>query len=401
MAKRQDERARGAVIWKSDVKALVRVTLGTDPGTGKRITVSETVTGSTPALARREAQTTLTRLLSKKDDGQLFVASRDALAEYLDTFLEIVQPDIKASSHLAYAQCIRLYLKPRLGNVKLQALTGTHIRQMRARMLDEKKDDGRQRFSRSTVALVMRTLRTALNVARREKLIQVNPMDDMQLPKQTREKRVVDKDKVPALHTAEYQKFMAYAQYEPEFAMWVTGITAGLRPQELFALHWSDLVGSKLTVQRALVRQRDGSFGEGMQKTYDSYRVIPLPEETVAALVAWRKKQAALKLEKGEAYDRSTDLIFATDTGKHLDHNNVSKRWRKLLKRAGLRHVKLYGIRHTMATILLENGVPVKVVSERLGHANVKTTLEWYAHVSPKAADEAADVFSSILRKQG
>ena len=111
-----------------------------------------------------------------------------------------------------------------------------------------------------------------------------------------------------------------------------------------------------------------------------------------------RCRQAQQRLAVGPAYE-SYDLVFATATGQPLDENNLARRhFKPILRRAGLpEHVRLYDLRHTCATLLLAAGENPKVVSERLGHANITLTLDTYSHVLPTLQQGAAERLEAVL----
>jgi integrase len=182
------------------------------------------------------------------------------------------------------------------------------------------------------------------------------------------------------------------------YSLWCLLLTSGLRPGEALALRWSDITKDALHVRRTLVGDGRGNFSiaEAQAKRKDSIRSVTLPAVTLEVLDAHRKKQAVQILAMGETYERN-GLIFATDTGTVLDPCNVSKRWKRMLKLAGLPAVRLYDTRHSHATALLTKGVNLAWVSDRLGHSDVKLTKDVYAHVMPEAHREMADVMEQII----
>ncbi|HCG29181.1 MAG TPA: site-specific integrase, partial [Chloroflexi bacterium] len=139
---------------------------------------------------------------------------------------------------------------------------------------------------------------------------------------------------------------------------------------------------------RALIQQRT--------KTASGARSVRLTAETIAALQWHRKRQAEQRLRAVDWQDN--DLIVTTANGTPIaPGGNVQRSFDAIVKRAGLRRIRVHDLRHTHATLLLLAGVPAKVVSERLGHASIGITLDTYSHVLPAMQDEAADAFSRIL----
>jgi len=170
-----------------------------------------------------------------------------------------------------------------------------------------------------------------------------------------------------------------------------------MRPGEALALRWSDIDGSKIRIQRNLVRYPDGRWELKEPKTPRARRTVAVPEMTQVMLRQERRDQVEARLKAGSAYE-DRDFVFAAGNGSPLDWRVVVQRhFHSILKRAGLPRIRPYDLRHTSATLLLADGVNVKVVSERLGHASAALTLDVYAHVTPDMQAEAADRMQGVL----
>ena len=173
-------------------------------------------------------------------------------------------------------------------------------------------------------------------------------------------------------------------------ALWHLLVNGGLRPSEALALRWGDIAEDRISIRHSLVR---GIKGESWRleepKTMGSRRTVTLPPETIAALPSHRLRQEIEKLAAGTQY-LDQDFIFATRNGAPADLHNMTKRhFLPLLEAAELPRIRIYDLRHTHATLMLSAGVPVKVVSDRLGHASAVMTLNTYAHVLPGQQEDA------------
>jgi integrase len=156
-----------------------------------------------------------------------------------------------------------------------------------------------------------------------------------------------------------------------------------------------DLDAGRLAVRRSLVAVGyQVRFSE--PKTAASKRVVALDAGTVAALRAHRARQAEERLALGSGY-LDEGLVFADVAGEPLHPDAVSKRFGLLVGRAGVRRIRLHDLRHTAATLLLEQVVPLKVVSERLGHSSIRVTADAYQHVSEHMQEEAAAKLGAAL----
>jgi integrase len=203
--------------------------------------------------------------------------------------------------------------------------------------------------------------------------------------------RVLDADQA--------RKFLAVARQTPYGALFELALTTGLRPSEYFALKWEDVDFERgsLSVVRALERQPGGGWRLEETKTQSSRRVVKLLPSVLEALAAHRRAQELLRERAGKNWEEH-GFVFANERGGPLDKQNlVHRHFKKILREAGLPAIRLYDLRHTAATLALQAGVPVKVVSEMLGHRSVAITLDVYAHVLPHMQEEAAQRLAALL----
>jgi integrase len=170
-----------------------------------------------------------------------------------------------------------------------------------------------------------------------------------------------------------------------------------LRRGEALALHWSDidLTNGYLTVRGTLTRTRAG-LKISSPKTERSRRTIPLVASTVATLVGVRDAQQAERKRAGSAWHEH-HLVFSTETGSFVDPRNAFRAITSAAKRAGLHRVGLHTLRHTAASIMIEAAVPLKTVSEILGHTSIQVTGDIYGHVSTEGARAAMERLSTAL----
>ena len=171
-------------------------------------------------------------------------------------------------------------------------------------------------------------------------------------------------------------------------------LETGLRPSECLGLMRSDVDLSRgiVTVQRTVIWKRDGTeFYFGEPKTKRSRRSIPLSPQLIQILRRHLAKQGAARLKAGSAY-KDLALVFANEYGQPLlEHNLIVRHFKPILDRAKLpKEIRLYDLRHSCATILLEQAEHPKVVAERLGHSSTAITLDIYSHVAPTMQENAS-----------
>lgn len=405
----------GQIIKRGDRKFLVRVFIGR--GTSTRKYRGELVTGLVAKFnskivhgTRKDAARVLRQMHAERDAG--LEPSRDTLDVYLTTWLkDSSKPRHRASTHQQYEKLLAHHIRPRLGMVQLSKLTALQIEGVYGAMTAKG-------LSPRTVRYTHAVLHSALEKAVRMRLISSNPASGAELPRKiTAERRAFTEEQRSAL--------LSRAAGTREYPMLLLAASIGLRPSEYLGLKWSDvdLEAATLNVQRMLSRRgKAWSFEE--PKTKNSRRRIDLPSLIVDALREHKKAQAIERLALGKVW-RDLGLIFpATDGGPERERTIVS-RFKRLLsgkcpscdargKFAGKRCVpcggtgarpplpdlRLYALRHTAATLALQAGVPVQVVSRMLGHATVAFTLDTYIAILPGQQADAASKIDAALRGQ-
>ena len=175
------------------------------------------------------------------------------------------------------------------------------------------------------------------------------------------------------------------AQAEGYFELFLLDLSTGLRRGELLGLKWQDVDFNQgtITVRRQISRI-NGQVVEAPLKTKNSYRVIPLGNQALEVLKSQEEKQ-------------SSEYVFPSPSGGPISPDSVRNMLRRVLKRAGLPYVRFHDLRHTFATLALQNGVDVKTVSGMLGHFSAGFTLDTYAHVTTVAQRDAAQKMDGLL----
>jgi integrase len=212
---------------------------------------------------------------------------------------------------------------------------------------------------------------------------------------------LVDAPKVKKLEmkvfTAEQARaFLEAAKVERLETLFRTALSLGCRQGEALGLQWQDvdLEAGILIVRRALQRI-DGTL-QLVPTKEDKVHTITLPAATVSALAAHRTRQQEERLIAGSTW-RETDFVFTTASGTPLDARNVIRTFHRILKRAGLPKIRFHDLRHSIATLLLAQGVSPGYVKDLLGHSSVAFTLQTYGHVLATVKREVAAKIDEIL----
>jgi len=195
-------------------------------------------------------------------------------------------------------------------------------------------------------------------------------------------------------------KFLKAAQETPYYVLFYTALYTGMRLGEILGLRWCDvgLDMAFLSVVQTLYK-RSGVCKMVNPKSSHSRRRIALSSSLVLLLREYQAEQQTQRILLGKL-PSDTDLVFSHLDGKPLDPGVVSHTFAKVLKKARLPHIRFHDLRHTHATLLLKAGVHPKIVSERLGHANIGITLDTYSHVLPGLQERAAEHFDNLVTRE-
>jgi integrase len=313
------------------------------------------------------------------------------VTQYLRHWLEAdAERRVGSKTAARYRGIVEKNIIPRLGHVPLRKLTPVHIEAFEADLLrvgwvkpragrKVEREDGasvdERGLSPQTVLHVHRVLSEALTHAVRLGVLSRNPAKPVKPPRPpSREIKILDKNEIKALLRAANGTDL----YVP-----VLVATTGVRRGELLALRWSDidLKAATLTVNQSLERIK-GEFRFKSPKTRTSRRTISLPAMTVDALREHLTAQLEERFRLGLGRDRD-GLVFARPDGQPIDADSLTKAFGRLVAAVKVKPITLHGLRHTHISHLLMDGVHVKVVSERAGHANVTTTLAFTRPTSP------------------
>ncbi|MGH8777006.1 MAG: tyrosine-type recombinase/integrase [Jiangellaceae bacterium] len=287
-----------------------------------------------------------------------------------------------------YAWIIDHYVVPRLGHVHLRRLRADHFDDVYTDLLSSGSRGGGA-LSPKTVLEVHVLVRGALDDACRRRLVVDNVAAHATRPC-GRSHRVVPerwwtRDQLTA--------FLACARDVRLYPALHVAAYTGMRRGEILGLHWGDLdvTTRRLSVSRNL--QLVGTTPvEASCKTRSSRRCIDLDSATVSLLQVWRDQQAETGCPVGP-----DDPVFTTVRGQRINPDVLSQTFGRVVLRSGLRRIRLHDLRHTHASLLVQDGVPIKVVSERLGHSHPAFTMATYQHVLPGMQADAAARFAKLL----
>jgi len=377
---------RGFIKKRSKDSYICRIPIGKD-GSGKYRFHSETIRGN-----KKDAEKHLSEMLSRMDNGTFIKPAKTTVSEYLQRWLdEYVKPNLGPRTYEGYESIVRCHLKPELGHIQLMQLKPQHLQKYYAKKLSVGRCDGGGALSQTTVSHHHTCFHRALEMAVKTGLIIRNPADAVTPPRPLH-------TEMTTMNEDDLQKFLETAKPTPYYPIFYTSLFTGMRRSEVLALRWCDvdLLMCQVSVTQVLHHLRDGSLVFRPPKTAKGRRVIALPPSLALVLKDHKEQKTLEWISMGKAIKES-DLVFSTLEGTPLLPDRMSHAWIRIIKRAGLEHVRLHDARHTHASLLLKQGVHPKVVQERLGHATISTTLDLYSHVAPGLQEKAAAGFDEVL----
>ena len=347
---------------------------------------------SASGKTRAEVSRKLTEAMADRDGGFLYDAGKLTIGEYLDRWLaDSVKGTVKETTYANYAYITHKHISPVLGHVKLKMLTPAHVRSFYG-------EKARTNLSAATVKKMHVVLRKALSQAVSDGLIPRNAADGVKPPRVG-----APGEEIKPLGPEECAAFLKASRGEKLEALYVLALHCGLREGELLALRWEDVyleaVKPAVLVRRTLTRGEGGrAWVVGGSTKSSKGRRVRLTQQAASSLKDHRKRQLEVRLRLSGLW-QDQGLVFPNETGSPLNPSNLRNRSFKRIKaRAGVREdLRFHDLRHTCATLLLSEGVNVKVVSELLGHASITITLNTYSHVLPDMQDSAADAMEVAL----
>ena len=379
MAKRRAN-GEGSIRKRPDGRWEGRYTAGRDLETGK--TVYKNVLGKTQA----EVKAKLKQAIQENSEVDTLKAAQYTVGQWMDVWFEnYAKIKVRPSSHQTYRGYIDNHIKSNIGKIQLNKLTTLELQKLYKKLLSRGRVDrieakGQPKgLSPKTVRNIHQVISSAMDFAKAQKLIAVNPTDGCALPK-------LEHREMKTLPVEQLASFLREAKESGVFEMYYIELATGLRRGELLGLKWEDLdlEQGTLRVQRQVSRI-NGEVVEAPLKTKNSYRTISLGEDAVGILKKQKKKCG------------DSEYVFPSPTGGPISPDSVIQMLHRVLKRAGLPKVRFHDLRHTFATVALQNGVDIKTVSGMLGHYSAGFTLDTYAHVTTQAQREAAKTMGSVL----
>lgn len=360
-----------------------RIDVGKDPFTGKRKQAS-----FGPFRTKTEAKKELLKIKNQVDDGSYFKESTEDFSMFMERWFNTsYKRTVEITTAKSREYVIRNHIMKYFQHKKINEITTFDIDSFYV----DKLDSG---YSGAYIRQMHNLLNQAFDQAVRWSLIKVNPVKNAKPPKVKSEEKIT-------WTVDEVNRFLNLIKDSSMEIPYLLAIFTGMRRGEVLGLKWDDVdfENKKIRIKRSLcfVSGKGLIFKE--PKTKKSKRQISISQHVVNVLKKHKQKQEFQKEKLGVQY-QDNNLIVCTDDGKPLDPRNLLRQFYRLIEEANVPRISFHDLRHTHATILMQQGENPKVVSERLGHSRVGITLDLYSHVSDDLQEQAAEKFENALLKQ-
>ena len=336
---------------------------------------------------KKEAQQFLTETLAAIQQGVFREPSKVTFGEFLvERWLPAREQALRPSTFATYRGLVERHVVPALGHVQIQQLSADRLDRFYADLVA-------QGLATKTVRNIHVLLHRALTDAVRKNLVPRNVADAADPPKLNR----ADREEMKTWTPEQLRQFFAGIANHRLVAAYILAATTGMRRGEVLGVRWRDIDfnARRLHVQQTVLTV-EYQIIIGRPKTLRGERKIALDDQTIQVLQSHRAAQRREKQLLGDGY-QDHGLVFAREDGTPVHPDYFSQTFDRTVKRLGLPKIRLHDLRHTHASLLLRDRVPIKVVSERLGHSNPAFTMTTYQHVLPGMQDDAAATFGQLL----
>lgn len=382
MAKRR-RAGEGTIYQRADLTWTAKVTYEDQMGRTQRKSLYAKT--EKDIMAKKKA-------FEKSIERGVIAAEKLKVKDWLTTWLETYKkPSVKQNTFEGYERVVKGHLIPTLGSLYLKDLRPEHIQAM----INEKSTKGNlltgDPLQPRMVEYIYAVLHGALDQAYKNQIIIYNPCDMVNKPQKVKKEFIC--------WTAEQaNKFLAAIKKDRNYIIYLLALTTGMRRSELLGLRWDDVDLKKnlLSVKQVMVRVK-GGYKFQDPKTKKSKRTIQISDKVAAALKEWKRKQNIEKAAFPGEYNEQ-NLILCSIMGEPVNPESVSRNFKKDLEAAKMPDIRFHDLRHCHASMLLEQGIDLKTISDRLGHSTITMTADIYSHITDKLQAKAVTSLDSVLK---
>ena len=383
----------GSLEKRPNNKWLLVVPGGTGPG-GKRIKHKKTV----EATSEREARKLLDQFSAEVQKGEYVAPSKMTFAQFTERWLKNhAEVQLSPKTLFRYKQILESRVLPAMGHLQVEQIKPVHLMEFYSNLREAggRMDGKPGKLSEKTILYHHRVISSILSSAVEWQVINSNPAARVKPPKVTKKQApCYDESQIVAMLEAletEELKYQVIVQ---------VALFSGQRRGEILGLEWRhiDFKEGTLTVEQASQYLPDRGVFVKPPKNESSKRLLSLPPFLLDLLRRYRKEQAEGRMLVGDAW-QGTDRIFTTWDGRPMHPDTVSSWFPQFLERHGLPHLTFHGLRHSSATMSINEGLPAKSISGRLGHSSIGITMDLYGHYLQSADKVMADKLEQVYQR--
>ena len=322
---------------------------------------------------KKDAQSALNEVLNDISKGKLITTAKYTYSEFLDIWIKQIESLVASSTLSTYASAVSIYLKPLIGHYL--------IKELNIRLLTDFKSQLHSKgLSNNYISKIIAVLKNSLNYAVEQEYIPANPAEKISKPSETLKTNIQWTDE-------DIKRFMNLTRGTSYYPAYLLAIFCGLRRGEALGLSWSeiDFDKSQLIVLRVL--SADGKTLIDKPKTKGSKRSVSIPSHILEELKNIKHEQEKSNIPLFQ----DLKLVVPNEVGNPVNPRNLLRNMASLIKKAEVPKVTFHDLRHIHASLLLQQNIHMKVVSERLGHSKISITMDRYSHLIPTLQSEAAD----------
>ena len=372
------EKKDGKKYW------MFKAYLGIDPATGKKL-----YTTRRGFKTQKEAKIAKSRLELQAQDKQYIPEKNYTFFDIHSMWYEEYKQTVRESTLIRVNFLFAKNILPNFGSRKISFFTAPYCQKI---VSNWKKEFATYKALRSYTSAIF-------DYAVRMKIIAANPMKDIYISKG---KSVKKEEKIKYYEVGELKEFLEVAKNDQlplSYPLFRVLAFTGIRKGEALALTWDDIDFNNKTmrINKTIAKTMDNKIIANQPKTKSSNRELSLDDKTLEVLKKWRHDQRKYLLSHGHNSKGLNQKVFTNKENNYLypqSPNNIQKR---LCRQYGLKNITIHGFRHTHCSLLFEAGLSIQEVQERLGHSDIQTTMNIYAHVTKKQKDISAKKFANYI----
>jgi integrase len=376
-----------SVQKRGDNSWLLIVEAGYDTN-GKRLKRTKTI----KADGIREARKLLAGFQTEVESGEYIAPEKMTFAAFVEEWdKKYAERELSPLTYKNYKMLLRNHILPAVGHIRLDHIKPLHIQTIldASGKSGARKDGHGDTLASGTVEYIYRVIKNVFNRALDWQLLKKHPMEGIKKPKVIQaEMKYYDENEAQLAIEALYKE-------PPMWRLFCVGaILGGFRRGELIGLEWPDIDYEKncISINRSISLTEGGKAIVTPPKSISSKRKVTMPDWYMQELKNYHHEWKVGKLKAGDKWESpDRQYVFHVGFGKAIYHSSPTHWWKSFTHRHGLKFVRLHDLRHSTATILIQNDVSMKAIQERLGHSKHQTTADLYAHVAQSVSRAAAD----------